>query len=320
MQPWSAVYAISYGPWDKFNPVVLTDIVLPNGASYRFTYNIFGEIEQIHYPTGGHEKIVHEKVPAVAELTSLYKDVNRGVVERRVYESTGDSSPDEWTYFASVSANNYRTSTVAPDDTQVDRLMHRGVPKTCGPTNPENPIYLGLMWGHDNVLAGREYDQRSFDSAGQIVSRQVTRWTATTTTVPLRVAFSQKVRRNARVQTTENITYDGASGVSAVTKLEYANEDALGSPLNVTRTSEYAFKTESDGNAFSPAQPETVPPDEAPSLLDPTSGATLLRVTETAYKTDAAYLDRNLVKLPVEVTVKNSPTGPVKSKAANPLR
>src|SRR5207244_8699136 len=35
-----------------FDPVVLTEIDLPNGLSYKFTYNIYGEIDKIVYPTG----------------------------------------------------------------------------------------------------------------------------------------------------------------------------------------------------------------------------------------------------------------------------
>lgn len=37
---------------ELFDPVVLTEIVLPNNLSYKFSYNIYGEIDKITYPTG----------------------------------------------------------------------------------------------------------------------------------------------------------------------------------------------------------------------------------------------------------------------------
>lgn len=36
-----------------FNPVVLHRIVLPDGSAYTFTYNEYGEIARVTYPTGG---------------------------------------------------------------------------------------------------------------------------------------------------------------------------------------------------------------------------------------------------------------------------
>jgi len=38
-----------------FNPVVLWQIALPNNTAYTFTYNVYGEIDKIVYPTGGSE-------------------------------------------------------------------------------------------------------------------------------------------------------------------------------------------------------------------------------------------------------------------------
>lgn len=164
----------------KFNPVVLTDVILPNGASYKFNYNEFGEIERIYYPAGGYEKITYEEVPSLAELKDLYTDTNRGVTVRDVFENENDSTPDTWTYSAASSANNYRTSVIAPDGIQTDRFMHRGIPPpSCGTQG--SGIYYGTKWGYDNVFAGMQYDERVFSSSDAIVSRTLTRWGATTT-------------------------------------------------------------------------------------------------------------------------------------------
>jgi hypothetical protein len=41
---------------EKFNPMVLAEIVLPNGQHYLFTYNVWGEITKVIYPTGAYER------------------------------------------------------------------------------------------------------------------------------------------------------------------------------------------------------------------------------------------------------------------------
>src|SRR5712692_6330651 len=46
-----------------FNPVVLYQIVLPNNASYTFTYNVYGELDHIVYPTSGSETFTYGTLP-----------------------------------------------------------------------------------------------------------------------------------------------------------------------------------------------------------------------------------------------------------------
>ena len=136
-----------------FNPVVLTDVVLPTGATYRFSYNKYGEIERVNYPTGGYEEVTYHDVLPLAEITGLYVKANRGVVERKIYESGDDTSPETWTYSVARSKNNYRTSILAADGTQTDRFMHRGTPPpSCN--QQSSGEYFGTKWGYDNALAG----------------------------------------------------------------------------------------------------------------------------------------------------------------------
>src|SRR5207244_3854429 len=44
---------------ELFNPVVLAEIILPNGQSYKFSYNEFGEIDKVSYPTGGYQRYIY---------------------------------------------------------------------------------------------------------------------------------------------------------------------------------------------------------------------------------------------------------------------
>ena len=284
-------------PAQLFNPVVLAEIVLPNGAEYEFTYNEFGEIEQVRYPAGGSEMITYAPVPSLADLAKPYQQSNRGVTERRIYENDADSSPDTWTYSAESSTNNYRTSTIAPDGTRTDRFMHRAAPPpTICPSEYTVNYYRGTRYGYDNALNGMAYEERRFSSAGQLVNRTFTRWGVTKTTVgfvaepgnPSRINWGTQAQRNARTLSTESITYDGDTGLSAVGTVEYeTGEDALGSPLNVTKTTQYAFKVVSGGGSVAPGE---APPVNAVTLTDPSSGATPVRMTTVTYmSSDPAY-------------------------------
>lgn len=76
-----------------FNPVVLAEVELPNGAKYEFKYNEFGEIVEIHYPTGGHEKITYAEVESLASMNSAYQQTNRGVWVHEAYENNNDPTP-----------------------------------------------------------------------------------------------------------------------------------------------------------------------------------------------------------------------------------
>lgn len=61
---------------NRFDPVVLAEVVLPNSTtnnviSYKFTYNIYGEIDKVVYPTGGYERSRYDTVPALGNVKPL---------------------------------------------------------------------------------------------------------------------------------------------------------------------------------------------------------------------------------------------------------
>jgi RHS repeat-associated protein len=288
-----------------FNPAVLTEITLPNGAKYEFLYNEYGEIERINYPAGGYEEYTHQQVASLAQLSTPYQVVNRGVVERKVYERDG-TTPSTWTYEADSSKNRYRTKVYAPDGTKTERFMHRGVPPPeCYQHEPGGfpANTYGLWWGYDNVLSGRPYEERVFNSSNHIVQKTITKWDRAESEdeVLMTISPERLVQLNPRTTWTQTTTYDGDVGVAAATKLEYHDGfDDPGSPLNVRYKKEYAYEVVNDGD-------ETVfnqmpLPDPEPTFTDPTTG-TPVRKTETTFKTDTDYLNRNMLRLPIEVKV-----------------
>ncbi|MDQ3801221.1 MAG: hypothetical protein M3384_17510, partial [Acidobacteriota bacterium] len=289
---------------EKFNPVVLSEIVLPNGTLYRFTYNEFGEIERIYYPTGGREEIEYEQVASLADLALPYQQTNRGVVERRIYENDNDATADTWTYAAAASTNNYRTSTIAPNGARTDRFMHRAAPPPqCTGSN----YYMGTRFGYDNGLSGMTYEERIFSTGGQLLHRASTRWDITKVAVNGE-NYDTYAQRNPRIISTESIIYDGDPGLSAATRFEYDTDvNDAGSPLNVRKTINYAFKTTSGGTSF---QPGELPPSAVVSLPDPTTSATVVKITETSYLNNINYRDRHLLKLPNQVVVRDAQNSP----------
>ena len=82
-----------------FNPVVLSEIVLPNGLSYEFTYNIYGEIEKVTYPTGAYQRYQHSGIPPLTHTAVPFNQGSRGIISRWVSPNgTGGADESQWLY------------------------------------------------------------------------------------------------------------------------------------------------------------------------------------------------------------------------------
>lgn len=306
--------------WTPFNPYVLASVELPNNASYEFKYNVYGEVEQIYYPAGGHEEFDYAPVASLANMDKAFQQTNRGVTESRVYENDSDSNPAVSRYYAAKSDNNFRTTVVNPDGTQTDNFMHRGLPEPqCNQLPDSENNYFSPRWGYDAILSGRTYETRTF-SGGEsphIIQRTFTKWeyseNADTAHVEIRDTDHLKVQYYPRVHSTQTLSYDGTSAVSAVTKFEYDTyrdingKDWPGSPLNVTARSEYSYSTLTDSSPPTPiatSSPQSTPPSGVIVVSEPTTGA-LARRTETSYKSESSYIGQNLLKLPTQILVKD---------------
>lgn len=81
----------------NYDPWVISQITLPNGLSYSFKYNSYGEIERIDFPTGSAVEydwangVAGAPSGGVIEVTggdyNIEPKIYRRVVERRVYEN-----------------------------------------------------------------------------------------------------------------------------------------------------------------------------------------------------------------------------------------
>ena len=275
---------------DYFNPVLLTKIELPNGQAYRFSYDIYGEIDGIYYPTGGEEHFEYSGVPTLKDTYPPYDTVNRGVTKRQVYE-TSTGTPMEWTYSAD---NGYHpnpigpyTATVTnPNGTKGVRYLRRS-----GQAEHDN-------YGYNSTLDGMAFEERTLNAAEQVTARKVTNWQET--------LLSYNAYRHPRVASEVSFIYEpgAASGLTSSVTYEYDGDtNAPDCPLNVIRVTERGFEVV-------PATPPTVSENQQ---IYP-SNATPAKIIETDYLYDANYQARNISGLVTETRIKDA-IGIVKAKS-----
>ena len=276
-----------------FNPVVLSEIELPTGQKYKFTYDVYGRIEKIIYPTGGVETFEYGVVPPLSKIddTDPNKYANFGVKKRRVYQTAGQGTPYEWTYesfYTEPSA--YVVRTTNPDNTKSERYLHRG-----------NSDAVLIRFGYESVLAGMPYEERGFDKTGTLVSKKLTYWTKSV--YPVNPGGRMIAERQPRVAQEKSFLYDSAgNGVSATVIYEYEgniNTDKT-TPVLLKKSTQYAFETDSGGNAINMSSSTCDPEEEfcEPPLPTPSPSPTPLpipssspvRISETTYLiNDAIY-------------------------------
>lgn len=262
-----------------FNPVVLSEIELPTGQKYTFTYNIYGEIERMTLPSGGYEKYNHQSVPSLSYAVAPYSQSNRGVVQR--WASTGGSVGDgvPWTYsgvhsYSSYGVGTYTATMIAPDGTKSERLMYG---------ENENLGGYGTN-GFGNVLAGMTYEERTRNSAGTMLRRKLTQWA---TPVP---------QRDPRIEKEVDLILDtGGNALASITTMGYDTNTATFANMNVTATQRYDFTSVAPNTAQTAGVASFTP--------DPSK---LLRREETSYSYGAAYLARNMTSMPVSTLVKDA--------------
>jgi len=263
---------------DLFNPIVLTEIELLTGQKYKFSYDVFGQIEHISYPTGGEEHFIYSFISPLTPSETETIASNLGVTNRKVYKNSGDPTPYEWTYTAGYSGGGYVATVNNPDGTKAQRFLYEG--------NSSGGEVEG-SYGYDNGLAGMAYEERGFDSANRLISRTLRTWTKKTFT-----DWPTTADWHPRVTQEDSTTYDSSgNGVSTTVKYEYEGDLNLReTPVLVNKTTQYAFQAITGGQSFNmspppcdPSDPNCMPsPPPTPTPL-PTPSASPVKIVETTY-------------------------------------
>lgn len=293
-----------------FDPVVLSEIILPNNQKYKFAYNRYGLIARIDYPTGAYENFTYDDIKGLGwdyqqnyGVAHFYGQANLGVVDR--YVGTDDvTARQEWNYSAGYESTAYDPSTyvmttTAPDGTVNKRLLHRA----------KRPVNLAYgNYGFDTILAGMEIETQMLDTAGAIRSRKLIEWEVTQGT---RVGNSVGAypQRDARVKREVGVIFDPSTPNQALATMNVNTYDDNADPrafakLNPKRSEQYGFLvlTASEGQNLTREQ-----------IVARFTSGNLLKAVETDYKYDGAYLDRGFVGLPIATRL-NDAANVTKSK------
>ena len=257
-----------------FNPVVLSEIVLPTGKFYRFTYTVYGEIDKILLTTGATDRFVYNQVATLSFSTVPYSQINRGVTERRLSATGSTTDESVWTY-AVVSTNPYTVRATRPDLSYSERLLHGSRYTSSG----------FASFDFDDARMGMPYEERSYNSSGVMLRRQLSKWVEGGT--PGGAARDPKVTKQV------SIILDDA-GSNALTATTVNRYEQASQPLNLTSTTEYGFD-----NSVTKTTAQTAGVDS----FNP-ADSSAIRTTETAYLDNMDYNARNLVSLPILVQIK----------------
>lgn len=268
-----------------FNPVVPAEIILPNGQSYLFTYNVWGEITKVVYPTGAYERFDYAAVIGASYLKVPYAQANRGVVDRWL-SPTGNSTDEvHWHYGAAVTSGALTVSTTEPDGTLNERLVY----SEASTTNP--------TFGFSNLLVGTSWEERisaPSSAGGAMLRRLLTDWT---TSGPTSGGW-WTATRNPRVTKEISILLDTgtSNALTSTSTMTYDND------LNVIATNHYDFTSISQSSG----QTSAIGSISAGSLLRTEEATYLVNDTAISSTTRTAYRDRNLLSLPTSSRVKDS--------------
>ena len=266
-----------------FNPMVLAEIILPNGQHYLFSYNVWGELTKVTYPTGAYERFDYAAIPGVSFLKPHNAQANRGVIDRWL-SPTGNSTDEvHWHYVASAGSSVLTTKTTAPNNTVTERTMR---------AETDEVFYA---YGFSDPKLGMLIEERVCApncKTGTLLKRTLTEWESSG---PLLDGWPT-AGRNPRIKKQVNVVADTGTG-SALTSTTTMDYDA---DLNVTATNQYHF------NTITQSEARTLP---IGSILP----GVLLRTTETTYLVnDPAYSsakrdeyrNRNLLSLPTSARVR----------------
>lgn len=315
----------------RFNPVVLAEVKLPNGKTYEFKYNQYGEITKIKYPTGSVETFVYGRITPVSGFSEMaYDQTNRGVTERRVYKTDG-TLEQRWRYSAVFDAatGSYKVTTIAPkgNDPLGDGIKTE---KFLRSDHAQDRIF-----GFESPVNGMPFEERTYDENGVIRSRTLTEYTVkgpVPTNDPLRPAETS-AQRDPRVSRSISIIYnppttgsqpslpdpgDGDDGGGCQGGCGGGTPTIPGDVLATLTKTEYDETENSNPEHFLHLNAK-VSKNYNYAVIPATVGLTaniqtiagyfdeskLANISETDYSYDAGYKARGINSLPTESRVKD---------------
>jgi RHS repeat-associated protein len=275
-----------------FNPVVLAEIVLPNGQSYKFSYNNFGELDKVTYPTGAYQRYQYDVVPDLSNPPIPYPQVSRGITSRWLSATGSGLLADEVQWLYAFTGGGL--SVTAPGPTgAADGIRTVTYVYGFGGGPQQN------NFGYNSALNGMAYEERVYAPGvnGPMIRRTLTDWAVSSATYnrPPQGTGTYTATRNARPTKTVSLILDtGGNALTATSTSQYDTTYQFDVGVERTSASDYGFTTVDQNTALS-----------SPIASMPLGS--LVRTNETTYLTgDNNYRSRNLLGLPTSNTVKNA--------------
>ena len=272
-----------------FNPVVLSEIVLPNGQSYRFWYNNFGELAKAIYPTGGYQRYSYSQVPTMGGAQVPFDQGSRGMTSRWVSPNGTGTDEAQWTYSTtgSVITVTEPDSTGAPNGVRYQTYLHT--------FNANN------NFGYTDARHGLPYEERIYapqSQGGAMLRRTLINYQQSSATYNKphpQYPGTYIAYRNARpVRNVSLILDTGSDALSSTTTTSYDTTYQFTVGLDATAISEYAFAVVTQTTAQTAA-------------IGSIPFGTLVKTTQSSFLTsNANYRNRNILGLATSVTILNA--------------
>lgn len=282
-----------------FNPTVLAEILLPTGQSYKFSYNVYGELDKVIYPTGGYQRYQYGTVSSVGTATDPYTEGSRGITSRWVSANgTGGSDEAQWQY-----STGYSPMTVtAPDGTRTENYLFYPL------TN-----FLD-QFGYRDSLQGLLAERRVYApiaQGGAMLRRTLYQYGQTSSVnakpVPPGVSNSgfYTAYRNPRLEKSIEIILDTGTSIALAKTTIYEYIDNT-----------YQFSTGLDRNFVTETNFQTITQSigQTGTIANIPPGTTATKI-QTIYLDNATYRNRNILGLPTSVIVQGIVQGSLTSVA-----
>lgn len=297
--------AKDYSAGQVFNPVVLTEVVLPNGTSYKFSYSVYGEIDKVTYPTGAYEKYIYNPIPADPTVGDQYTQADHRIISRKLSIKGDGTDILEWKY---TGDGQGAQRIISPDNTAVNINKYHAIV----PIDNQGRQYwpFGLSDSRETYTKEtRNYSSSPDGLGGTIMRRGLSDYSQTTntytfTTVCGSVTFSKTINatRNPMLLKSVGIVFEGAGSALASTSTyayDVTNQYTTGVDQNFAFNYNYAVVDNATAQTGAIASIPFGPYENS---------------VETFYVTDPAYRNLNILGLPTITQTKN-PAGTVVAKS-----
>lgn len=261
-------------PGYEHNPIVLSEIVLPNGLSYKFTYNVWGEVDKVALPSGGYERFEYAAVPSVSDVGVPYNEGNRGAIKHWI-SATGNAVDEvQWTYASTGTV----TTVTNPSGSRAERTLIAAS--------------INTHFGFEDARTGKATEERTYNASNQLIRRTLVDWTQDGN-LP---GGHSEAKRNPRPTKKVEVLLDTAGNALAAMTIPTYDAD-----LNEIKSEQYDYTQVS----LSTGQTGAITAFTAGTLLRTEETTYLVNDTTISQSIRDAYRARNMLGLPSKKLIKN---------------